>query len=252
MANVDLGLDIVDLVYNIQHYGNGDVGIPDLALSAVAVLPVIGVVKYVKYADTVIDGVKIAGTVADTASDVAKSVDTAIDVADNVHDAAKIVDIADAAVDTTKAADALDDVVDTAKLADASKTVDLVDDAVDAGKDFTKIPFDELPEKAQETYKTYAECGWDGEKALESMTEGTSAGRPFKNREELLPIFDGTGNELTYHEFDAFSLGDDPEFDPENPHLRGLCRFVRDNLGNTYFTDDHYSTFTLITEAIAG
>ena len=76
VANVDLGMDIRDLVYDVQNYGGGEVKLSGLALDAVAILPVIGVVKYFKYADTVADGVKIAGQVADTASDVAKSVDT--------------------------------------------------------------------------------------------------------------------------------------------------------------------------------
>lgn len=195
--------------------------------------------KYVKYADTV--------------ADVAKSVDTAVDVADTVHDTAKVVD---AAADTAKAADAIDDVADTAKAADevtdAAKTVDLVDDAADAGKEISKISFEELPEGVQENYKRYADCGWDGEKALEDMTDGSSAGKLFENRDGDLPIIDSAGNKLSYTEYDVFSLGEAPDFDPERPWLRGWYRFVRDNLGNIYFTKDHYNSFTLITDAIVG
>lgn len=236
VANVDLGMDIRDLVYDVQNYGGGEVKLSGLALDAVAILPVIGVVKYFKYADTVADGVKIAGQVADTASDVAKSVDTTIDVVDGVHDGAKVVE------NVSDAAKVTDDVVGTAKAAD------VVDDAADAWKAFSKISLEELPEKVQETYKTYADCAWDGGKALEHMSEGTDAGRVFKNMDEDLPIFDNLGNKLTYTEYDAFSFGDDPSF----PKGRGLSRFVRDNLGNTYFTDDHYETFKLISESIVG
>lgn len=236
VANVDVGMDIRDLVYDVQNYGSGEVKLSGLALDAVAILPVIGVVKYFKYADTVADGVKIAGQVADTASDVAKSVDTTIDVVDSVHDGAKVVENA------SDAAKVADDVVDTAK------TADMVDDAADAWKAFSKISLEELPEKVQETYKTYADCAWDGGKALENMSEGTDAGRVFKNLDEDLPVLDNLGNKLTYTEYDAFSFGDDPSF----PKGRGLSRFVRDNLGNTYFTDDHYKTFKLISESIVG
>ena len=236
VANVDLGMDIRDLVYDVQNYGGGEVKLSGLALDAVAILPVIGVVKYIKYADTVADGIKIAGQVADTASDVAKSVDTTIDVVDGVHDGAKVVE------NVSDAAKVSDDVVGTAKAAD------VVDDAADAWKAFSKISLEELPEKVQETYKTYADCAWDGGKALEHMSEGTDAGRVFKNMDEDLPIFDNLGNKLTYTEYDAFSFGDDPSF----PKGRGLSRFVRDNLGNTYFTDDHYETFKLISESIVG
>ena len=236
VANVDLGMDIRDLVYDVQNYGGGEVKLSGLALDAVAILPVIGVVKYFKYADTVADGVKIAGQVADTASDVAKSVDTTIDVVDGVHDGAKVVE------NVSDAAKVTDDVVGTAKAAD------VVDDAADAWKAFSKISLEELPEKVQETYKTYADCAWDGGKALENMSEGTDAGRVFKNLDEDLPVLDNLGNKLTYTEYDAFSFGDDPSF----PKGRGLSRFVRDNLGNTYFTDDHYETFKLISESIVG
>ena len=104
----------------------------------------------------------------------------------------------------------------------------------------------------QKNYKRYADCDWDGEKALEDMTDGSSAGNVFKNKDEDLPIYDKTGKELSYTEYDVFSLGEAPDFDPKRPWLRGEYRFVRDNLGNVYFTKDHYESFTLITDAIVG
>lgn len=194
VANVDLGMDIRDLAYDIQYYGSEDVKLSGLALDAVAVLPVIGVVKYLKYADVI------------------------------------------------------DDVADTAKLADdmtdAAKAADLIDDVVDTGKDIVKIPVDELPEMVQETYKMYSNCAWDGEKALEDMTEGTQAGRIFKNTEEELPLIDKMGNKLSYREYDAYQKGFDPN--PLQDGQRGPCRFVRDNNGNVYYSDDHYDTFKRI------
>ena len=257
VANVELGMDIRDLVYDVQNYGGGEVKLSGLALDAVAILPVIGVVKYFKYADTVADGVKIAGQVADTASDVAKSVDTTIDVVDGVHDGAKAMEAVEIVSDTAKAADTIDDAADTAKLADevvdTAKAADIIDDAADTVKEITRIPLDELPEKAQETFKIYEDCAWDGEKALDDLKDGTHAGEVWGNWDEDLPVVDAAGNELSYREYDAFSLGDDP-LPSKVPGGRGPCRFVRDNLGNTYFTDDHYKSgsFKLITEAIAG
>lgn len=242
VANVDLGMDIRDLVYDVQNYRSGEVKLSGLALDAVAVLPVIGMVKYIKYADAFTDGVKIISQVTDTVSDVTKSADTVIDVTDSAHDVVKAAETADLITDTSKTAE---------NLTDVAKTADLVDDAADTLKDISKIPLEELPEKAQETYKIYSDCAWDGEKALANLTEGTHAGTEWANWDEDLPILDAAHNRLSYTEYDAFSLGDDP-LPSEKPGGRGPCRFVRDNLGNTYFTDDHYETFKLITEAIAG
>lgn len=271
VVNLDLGMDIRDLVYDIQNFGSEDVKLSGIALDAVAVLPIIGVVKYVKYADAVVDGVKIAGKVTDTASDLAKDVDKAIDIADTVHDAAKVTDdvdiaadtamtgyvVMDAVTDTTKATVIIDDMSDTTKVAadvtGAAKTADVADDMADAGKAIGEIPFEELPEKAQETFLIYEECAWDGEKALEKLAEGTHAGQTWGNKEGLLPSTDVTGNTLSYREYDAYSLGDDPE-PPLHPGGRGGCRFVRDNLGNVYFTNDHYKkgSFMLIIKRIEG
>ncbi len=84
------------------------------------------------------------------------------------------------------------------------------------------------------------------------MKPGTHAGGVFDNRDLDLPEFDDMGRKLSYTEYDAYQFGDDPEFPHLPDHMkRGKNRFVRDNLGNTYFTDDHYETFTLI-EAIMG
>lgn len=242
VANLDVGMDVRDLVYDVQHYGGGNVRLSSLAIDAVALLPVIGVVKNIKHVDAVVDGFKIAG----------KATETLADVTDTVHDAVKTADVIDMISDTTKAADTVDDVVDTAKTADVvvdtAKTVDLADDAADTVKAISRMSFKELPEEVQKTYKIYADYAWDGEKALECMSDGTDAGRVFYNLDEDLPVFDNMEKELTYTEYDAYPFGSDPKF----PKSRGLCRLVRDNLGNVYFTDDHYKTFSLISEAIVG
>ena len=241
-ANLDVGMDIRDLVYDVQNYGDGNVKLSSLAVDAVALLPVIGVVKNLKYVDSVVDGVKIVGQASDTV----------IDVTDSVHDVVKAADAADMITDATKTVDTVNDVVDTAKTADVvvdtAKTADIIDDTADTVKAISRISFKKLPEEVQESYKIYADYAWDGEKALERMSDGTNAGKVFNNLDEDLPVLDNMKKELTYTEYDAYPLGKDPKF----PKSRGLCRFVRDNLGNVYFTEDHYKTFSLISEAIAG
>lgn len=248
-ANLDLGMDIRDLVYDVQNFGSDEVKLSGLALDAVAVLPVIGVVKNLKYVDTVADSVKMVSDITETASEITEGIDTAVDLADGVHDAVKAADTADIAADTAKASGCTDDAVKSVSNAEeAAKAADVIDDALDAGKVVSGIALVELPEKAQETFKIYSDCGWDGRKALDYMTEGTNAGRPFYNKGSILPVFDPLGNKLSYTEYDAFSFGKDPLF----PKGRGLSRFVRDNLGNVYFTEDHYDSYSLVIEALVG
>lgn len=91
----------------------------------------------------------------------------------------------------------------------------------------------------------HADCGWDGEKALADMSDGTEAGRVFKNIDEDLPLVDVEGNKLSYVEYDAFSKGDDP-LPPLVEGGRGPSRFVRDILGNVYYSNDHYESFQLV------
>ena len=73
-------------------------------LDAVGVLPLIGVIKYLKYADD--------------ASDLVKTIDKAADAADTLHDAANAID---AASDLSKTTDLLVDYSDV--IADVRKIV---------------------------------------------------------------------------------------------------------------------------------
>ena len=268
VANVDVGMDIRDLSYDIQHLQSGEIAPATLALDAVALVPFIGAVKYLKHVDTFADTVKVVGNAADAAADVGKTIDVVVDVADvvhdvdkaadivdDVHDATKVVEVADDLHDAKKAAEAADVVHDTAKVADevtdASKAADLVDDAVAVGKQIPKITVDELPdEMVKETYKIYEDCGWEAEKALEKMTDGTRAGAAWINKDHDLPDLDELGHKLIYREFDAYPKGFDPIYLKEGD--RGSGRFVRDNLGNTYFTADHYENFQLISGVALG
>ena len=127
IVNLDMAMDLRDLAHDIQYIGDGSVGIVELGIDAASCLPVIGVVKNVKYLDDI--------------KDVAKAVDGITDVADGVKDASKVADVIDGVKDASKAADVVDGVKDASKVADAvdeikdaSKVADAVDDVKDASK----------------------------------------------------------------------------------------------------------------------
>ena len=114
----------------------------------VALLPVIGVLKYCKYADDVADGAKDLGKVIEAAGDVGKYSDDIVDAVDNAKDIGKAVDVA---ADVGKTSDIVVDAVDD--VTDIGKTADTVTDAGKAVGDIPKKPLSELPENVQESYK---------------------------------------------------------------------------------------------------
>jgi len=119
--DVDLPLDVRDLVYDVQHWGEGDNFGLYFALDVVALLPVIGVVKYCKYADDVADGAKDLGKVLDAASDAGKYTDQIVDVADDAKDFGKAVD---SVTDAGKVADDVSDVSKNLEKITPSKAID--------------------------------------------------------------------------------------------------------------------------------
>jgi len=70
----------------------------------IALLPVIGVVKYFQHIKTASDGVKAAADVVDSVADVSKASDNAAGIVDTMVDAAKTADNVADAVDTAKGA----------------------------------------------------------------------------------------------------------------------------------------------------
>ena len=274
IVNLDVAMDLRDLTHDIQYIGDGSIGIVELGIDAASCLPVIGVVKNVKYLDDIKDAVKAVDSITDVADgvkeasrvsdvidgvkDVSKAVDIAdevkdtskaAEIANDVKDASKAVDIADEVKDVSNTAEIADDVKDASKVsdtaADMTKSPDVVDDVTDVVKQFPQKAVSELPEKVQENYKLLEEAGWDGEIALENMKEGTSAGKVFENWDDDLPV-EKDGVILSYKEYDAYQIGDEPGF-----KHRGSARFVRDNTGTVYYTDDHYETYSIINDIIS-
>lgn len=67
---------------------------------------------------------------------------------------------------------------------------------------------------------------------------GYQGGRNFENRKQTLPTTSPDGKPITYKEYDV-----NPFVDPKS---RGLERVVIGSDGKSYFTSDHYGTFTEI------
>lgn len=91
IANLDLLFDIRDLTYDIQNWGEGEYFVAHLAVDTVALIPVIGMVKYFKHIDSAGDLPKAIANLADAAK-----------ISDSVSDASKNADTIGEAVDTAK------------------------------------------------------------------------------------------------------------------------------------------------------
>jgi ribonuclease T1 len=68
--------------------------------------------------------------------------------------------------------------------------------------------------------------------------EGFVGGRTFKNREGLLPKKDENGKLFFYQEWDVHLK--------EKGKNRGAERLITSNMGNAYYTKDHYQSFIKI------
>lgn len=178
LANLDFLFDLRDLSYDITHWGEEEYFAVYLAADVVALLPVIGVLKYFKYTDKIADSSKATGDLADVAHDIMKDAENAADVIDDVSDAAKHADTV---------TDIFDEVSDVAKqthtAADAAKQGDTVADA------------------AKDVAKHYEHVKTPNETLVNQIHETT--GVPFKRK--YLEYSDGRLLEGVFPEFDSFS-----------------------------------------------
>lgn len=124
LANVDFLFDLRDLTYDIVHFGEEDCFAVYLAADVIALLPVIGVVKYFDHFKTVADGVRHADLV-DSVADIAKGSAKASKAADAVKGTSKtgksIIESIGAAKNAARVGEAAKDVV-----TDISKEYQLV------------------------------------------------------------------------------------------------------------------------------
>lgn len=127
LCGLDAPLDVRDLTYDVQHIGEEEDWLVWLAVDTVALLPVVGTVKYAKYL---------------------KKTNKVVDMADDVSDASKA---ADNASDATKA---VDDVSDTAKVtdnvSDAAKTADQIKDATKPIDDISNVKLGTIADTSKE------------------------------------------------------------------------------------------------------
>lgn len=121
--DVDLPLDVRDLVYDVQHWGEDENFGVYFALDVVALLPIIGVIKYCKYADDIADGAKDLGKVIEAGTDAGKTIDNITDAVDDAKDLGKTIDNITDAVDGTK---------------DLGKTKELLKELAESGVKYTE------------------------------------------------------------------------------------------------------------------
>lgn len=115
LAGVDLLFDLRDLSYDLIHWGEDEYFAVWLAADIVALLPVVGVVKYFSHMKTTARGLDTAADLVDSVGDIGK----------NTADAASL---ADTIADITKAGDRITDAVDDAR--DVSRTAEAAKDAL--------------------------------------------------------------------------------------------------------------------------
>ena len=97
-----------------------------------------------------------------------------------------------------------------------------------------KKNIEDLPKNVRDSYKKYEESGWKG--ARKDQSPKTKGGGEFKNIPPKLPQKDSNGRKIDYREFDVNSKISGKPRDRE--------RFIRGSDGRTYYSDDHYETFT--------
>ena len=154
----------------------------------------------------------------------AKAASKGLQALDAINDASKAAKAADRAKDASKVAKAVD------KASDAARVADKVKDSI------PKINYSDLPTNVQNSYKKYSDIKWEGN--FKGQTEGTAAGKKFKNADNSLPNIDKHDSPITYKEFDVNNKLPSKGRDGE--------RFVRGSDGSVYYTDDHYKTFKQI------
>lgn len=106
LAGVDILFDLRDLSYDITHWGEEEYFAVWLAADIVALIPVIGVVKYVSHLKPAVNGI---GELVDSVADINKNTQNISELADTIKS-------------VTKTGDSIVETIDNAK--DAAKTVE--------------------------------------------------------------------------------------------------------------------------------
>lgn len=106
LAGVDAFMDIRDLSYDITHWGEEEYFVAHLAVDVVALIPVIGMIKYLDHYKVAEAGVDAVTDMVDSVADVGKNTEATADAIDTILDTAKpaykVIDAADAVKDAAK------------------------------------------------------------------------------------------------------------------------------------------------------
>lgn len=114
IANLDLLFDVRDLTYDIVHWGEEEYFGVYLAADVIALIPVVGMVKYIDHLKPIMSNANSMTDIVDSVQDIGKSSDNALEAIDSVLGTAKSVNKVSEVVDSAK---------DSAKLLDSTQNV---------------------------------------------------------------------------------------------------------------------------------
>ena len=125
LAGMDVLFDLRDLSYDVTHWGEEKYCALWLTADVVALLPVIGVIKYLDHIKPLAAGAESASEIVNSVGDIGKAASQGAEAADIVKDAAKIGD----------------DIIEAADVAkDAARTTETAEEIVaDIAKEYTPI-----------------------------------------------------------------------------------------------------------------
>ena len=101
-AGVDAFMDIRDLIYDVTHWGEEEYFVARLAVDVVALIPVVGMIKYLDHCKAIDDIADTTIDVVDSVSDVGKNTDASVDAAESLIDTAKTLDVIADTADNSK------------------------------------------------------------------------------------------------------------------------------------------------------
>lgn len=115
LLNADIAFDLRDLSYSITHWGEGEYFTVWLAVDVIALIPVIGVVKYLSHFKTVSKGIDAGTELVDSVGEIRRNAENTADLVDSLKDITKtgntIIEAVDSAKDAIRASEAAEDVV---------------------------------------------------------------------------------------------------------------------------------------------
>lgn len=114
LAGVDFIFDLRDVTYDLVHWGEEEYFMINLAADVIALVPAIGMIKYLDHYKDAIVGLKSSSDIVDSVADVGKNTDASVDAVDAMIDSAKSVD---------KVIDIADDIKDAAKTSEQARVI---------------------------------------------------------------------------------------------------------------------------------